>query len=329
MVDHDAADGTFQYDVAFSFHLKDEGVATQINDKLQDRFNTFIYMKKQDALVGRDGAVAFNSVFNSEARIVVILYRSEWGETPYTRVEMDAIRNRAHYKGWDFTIWIPTEEEPSMPPWVPITRIYFSLRRFGIDGACGAIEKRIGDYGGILNVETTSERSARLKRGMDLQILRDQFRESEKGSLAAKDAYRGLCESIEREVTKIGKLGGKLANLRVRNVDHHPFLISGIRPCMLMTWNNLYANTLSDAYLSIEFYDGMPQNSGSMSLSGRPVRKIIQRKFRFELFRKDVTGYRETGSSSREFSCEDLASDVALQLMDIIDRYQSHPEPNF
>jgi len=37
----------FQYDIAFSFTKEDEGVATQINDLLQDRYQTFLYSSAQ------------------------------------------------------------------------------------------------------------------------------------------------------------------------------------------------------------------------------------------------------------------------------------------
>jgi hypothetical protein len=47
--------GGFKYDVAISFQGKDEALATEIADLLQDRFSTFIYSKKQDELAGRDG----------------------------------------------------------------------------------------------------------------------------------------------------------------------------------------------------------------------------------------------------------------------------------
>src|SRR5947199_9534189 len=91
---------------AFSFHSKDEKLAQQLSDLLSDRFTTFIYSEHQKALAGRDGEKAFNEVFGSKARLVVILHREEWGQTPFTRIEETSIRNRAFTEGYDFTVFI-------------------------------------------------------------------------------------------------------------------------------------------------------------------------------------------------------------------------------
>jgi len=80
-------DDGFKYDIAFSFVKEDEGLATQLNDHLRDRYRTFLYSRAQEQLVGTDGEETFNSVFEKEARIVAVLLRPEWGHTPWTRIE--------------------------------------------------------------------------------------------------------------------------------------------------------------------------------------------------------------------------------------------------
>src|SRR4029450_7459010 len=57
----------FQYDIAFSFTKEDEGIATQINDLLQDRYRTFWYSKAQEKLAGTDGEDTFSAVFKEQA----------------------------------------------------------------------------------------------------------------------------------------------------------------------------------------------------------------------------------------------------------------------
>src|SRR5262249_13393845 len=76
-------DDAFKYDIAFSFVREDEGLATQLNDHLRDRYRTFLYSRAQEQLVGTDGEQTFNSVFEKEARIVAVLLRPEWGHTPW------------------------------------------------------------------------------------------------------------------------------------------------------------------------------------------------------------------------------------------------------
>ena len=92
-------DNDFEYDVAFSFNAMDEGIATQLNDLLADRLKTFMYSERQREIAGTDGQEAFSRVFGKTARVVVILYRPEWGQTRWTRVEMDAIKNRSLEEG--------------------------------------------------------------------------------------------------------------------------------------------------------------------------------------------------------------------------------------
>ena len=103
----------YKYDVAFSFLARDEGLATELNDLLQDRVRTFLYSRKQGEIAGKDGEQSFNAVFGKEARLVVVLYRRGWGETPWTRIEETAIRNRAFEYGYDFVKFIPLDEPPS------------------------------------------------------------------------------------------------------------------------------------------------------------------------------------------------------------------------
>lgn len=106
----------FEYDVAFSFHSLDENVAIQINDRLQDRYRTFLYSEKQKDLAGRNGEDKFNEVFRTQAKFVVILFRKEWGETPFTKIEQRAIRDRAYDDGYGFTLFIPTEKKAHDAP---------------------------------------------------------------------------------------------------------------------------------------------------------------------------------------------------------------------
>jgi hypothetical protein len=87
----------FRYDIAFSFLSKDETTAQEINDLLQDRYRTFVYTEQQKKLAGTDGEESFKRVFATEARLVAVLYRPEWGSTNWTRVELTgSIKLRDH-----------------------------------------------------------------------------------------------------------------------------------------------------------------------------------------------------------------------------------------
>jgi len=126
-------DKLIKYEVAFSFLQQDEKLAYEISDLIKDRLSTFIYSEHQKELAGSDGEKTFNEVFGEKARIVVILYREEWGKTKWTRIEETAIRNRGHEEGYDFTLLVQLEPSAKMPKWLPKTRIYFGFDRWGVN----------------------------------------------------------------------------------------------------------------------------------------------------------------------------------------------------
>jgi len=165
----------YEFDVAFSFTQRDEGLAFQINDLIQDRFKTFIYSEQQKKLVGADGETIFNEVFCEKSRLVVILFRNDWGKTPWTRIEENAIRNRGHEEGYDFTTFVNLEKDALMPKWLPKNRIYYDFERWGIKGLAPVIETRVEEAGGQGRPESVVDRADRLKRQRIAEQSRDIF----------------------------------------------------------------------------------------------------------------------------------------------------------
>ena len=159
----------------------------------------------------------FSEVYGNKARVVVVLYRKEWGETPWTRVEASAIRNRSLSDSWDFTVFIPTEDRPSMPPWVPKTRLYVGLQRFGIESAAGVIEQRVSERGGEPKVETVIERAARHARANELRQMQRQFIKSDIGVKAATAAFEEYSTAIEDACEAVKKAGAHLQPRRWQN----------------------------------------------------------------------------------------------------------------
>jgi hypothetical protein len=210
---------TFEYDIAFSFHSQDEGLASKLNDLLQDRFKTFLYSERQKELAGRDGEETFSTVFATKARFVVIFYRKEWGETPFTRIEQTAIRNRAYSEGYNFTLFIPTEDPATVPDWLPRIRLYYGLGRFGISGAAAVVEARVQETGGQPQIESVADRAARLNRAMQFRQQQSHFSKSEVGVQAAREAYELLCQTISPRLPRLTRLIRKCGSRRGVNKD--------------------------------------------------------------------------------------------------------------
>lgn len=286
----------FEYDVAFSFHSRDESLAVELNDLLQDRFKTFLYSEQQKVLAGRDGEEVFNAVFSQAARIVVVLCRAEWGQTPFTRIEQTAIRNRAFHEGYDFTLFVPTTEPAEIPKWLPRPQLYFGLQRFGTKGAAAVIESKIQQAGGEAHDETAEARAARFKRAAALKEAKKRFRESDKGVKAASEAFAELVNELSQKLDLTGLPGG------LRNIpyDRDLWVLMAAGVVTTLRWRCHYANSLEGSELCVEVFDSMPNLPGTIP-GIREARRVKTLSYDFELLREDTHCFVERGGQKRHF----------------------------
>jgi hypothetical protein len=187
----------YQYEVGFSFLKQDEAIAYDLNDHIPDRLSTFIYSKKQEDLGGKDGEKKFNTVFYQECRVVVVLYRDGWGETPWTRIEETAIKNRAFDKGWDFLLFINMDTNSTLPTWIPRTYIWLDYQRFKTEGAIAVIEHKVKEQGGTSRQETIAEAAERLKRLRKAEKERELFLKSQEAVTQANRELRTIIEKLK------------------------------------------------------------------------------------------------------------------------------------
>jgi hypothetical protein len=262
----------FKYDIAFSFVKEDEGLAGEINDRIQDRYRTFLYSKAQEHLAGTDGEQNFNAVFGEQARIVVVLLRPEWGRTPWTRIEETAIKNRAFNQGYDFATFIITKSGTPIPDWLPKTRLWYDLERFGIDGAAAVLGSRIQDRGGDAVEETLAERAARFQRAQLFAQDRDAFQRGYDGVNAAREAYQRLVADLKSNAAPLG--------YRIKDLQETTVLF-GNGVVLTVYFELRYANSLDKAALVAQFYDGVPRLPGLMSFD--EPRTLKKWHFKFEL----------------------------------------------
>lgn len=204
----------FRYDVAFSFLQRDEGTAREIEQALEGRLRTFIYSDHQEDLAGKDGHDQFSIVFGKQARIVVVLYRLDWGKKGWTRVEETAIKNRGHDDGYDFLLLAPMEPGISVPVWLPKPRIWLDFMRYGVRGAAAVIETRVREVGGSVQVESAAEYAARLRARALRGASKGAYLESPEGSNAAKLEGKRLLDAIDSIIEQVRETGLSLARDR-------------------------------------------------------------------------------------------------------------------
>lgn len=257
----------YKYDVAFSFLKEDEVLAIQLNDLLQSRLSTFLYSKKQEEIAGTDGEETFNKVFGVDARIVVVLYRKGWGNTPWTRIEETAIKNRAYDEGYEFVIFIPLNQSPEVPKWLPKTRIWIGLERWGIEGAASVIESRVQETGGAVHEETLEDHAIQVKRQIEAEQARKRFLASTDGVQAANKEFNDLATQIESNVSELkNKVGFDIVCKHNLQGGHQWIEVYGPHFCVCAEWYLAFSNTLDHSRLDISLLKGHPRRPNRMIL---------------------------------------------------------------
>jgi hypothetical protein len=275
----------FKYDVAFSLVSGDEPLAQQIADLLSDRYKMFLYTERQRELAGTDGEVTFKSIFARESRFVVVLHRARWGQTPWTRMEEEAIRGRAYEEGYDFVKFIPLDEKPSLPQYLPKTQLWINALRLGAKGAASVIEARLEELGAISRREDAVDRAARLERAINYEKRREMFASSPAGVSASDASFEAIALAVESKIAEIKARGVSVSFSTKR--ERNAVVVLGLSRGMRIHWVRQYANTLSGAYLDLEIWDGHPPMTGFDSWE-RPT-CLKTKKYKFEM-QVDGTG---------------------------------------
>jgi hypothetical protein len=294
----------YEYDVAFSFLKEDEELAFKINDVIRDRVKTFIYSEQQEKIAGTDGEETFNRVFETEARIVVVLYRENWGKTSWTRIEETAIRNRAFEEGYDFVTFIPLNTPPTAPKYLPKPRVWIGLDRWGIDGAASVIEARVQQSGGAPHEETAVEKAKRIEREIAAEEGRGSFLESELGVQTANEQINILFSELEKTLQAISSENKKFKFKKERKDELFTISIDGLN--LKMSWFNKYRNTLRDSRLYVQLHFGYRNDSSLL--------KDVQ--YDFDRKANIIPGWQEIGRGMRFYTSSQLAQECIKMLLD-------------
>lgn len=305
----------YKYDVAFSFLQQDEQLALQLSDLIQDRLRTFVYSKQQGEIAGTDGEKKFVAVFGQEARTVVVLYREGWGTTSWTRIEETAIRNRAFEKGYNFVLFIPLDNPPSTPEWLPRTRLWIGLLRWGPQGAASVIEARVQELGGSVREETAQDRAARLRRTIEFEKRRNLFIHSTEGVQAADRQFGLFNTEIESQIAGI-KHGANEIDL-VFKTSKRLIVVVGFGLSLEIRWQPHYTNSLEDAELTVTIWQGHAPFPGLWALE--QPRRVDTRKYLFNLIPSGDHVWQDGKAKEQSFSTHDLVEHCLTRFMDAIE----------
>ena len=302
----------FQYDVAFSFLSQDEPLAQELCDLLSQRYETFLYSRRQKEIAGADGEQKFKATFVTLSRFVVVLYRKGWGETPFTRYEEQAIRDRAYEHGYDFLKLIPLDDPPEMPAYVPRPNLWINTQRWGARDAAAVIDARLQELGSEPRAETVVSRAQRVTREREFERRRNAFHRSSEGVRAAEESVHAIQVSLQELVVEINAA----ASLSLRCISKHlTTIVAGAGKNTLgVHWQTRFANSLEESILAIEVWVGPPTWSGMFNpFSDRRSRPLASSQFKFELHQSGDLAWVQEGADRASYDPKALA-DYALKL---------------
>lgn len=309
----------YEYDVAFSFLAQDEPLAAELNDLLQGRLRTFLYSKKQEDLAGTDGEEKFNAVFGQKARLVVVLYRSGWGDSPWTRIEQTAIKNRAFDDGYDFVKFIPLDEPPTVPRWLPRTQLWIGLKRWGTAAAASVIEARVQELGGEPSEESVTDKAARVQRSLQFAEKRQQFLRSQNGVEASNAEFAVIVNEVQRLVAELHETAPTFQFLT--KSQRRSLAILGRGPAAMLHWNYHYANSLDDAHLDLTLWRGHPPWPGFMQWEH--PQEMDKKTFAFDLLPSEEYRWVAATKDRRSYSSKDLASYMLSYAIEHTEKYHN------
>jgi hypothetical protein len=303
--------------VAFSFLDEDLKVASALADKLRERMSVYVYTQRQEELAGRDGIAEFTSVFKERARLVVILYRRGWGETPWTRIEKTAITDRGLKKGWDFVFAVALGSSPEGPPFLPETRIWYGLDHFGLDGAVATIDARYQELGGSIRVETAREKAQRLAEVAERRRRHDAWLDTEEARQAADEEFETMVRYWSSEAATMP------TGFSVQR-DRWTVFIQSTPATLVARWNSgNIRNSIRDGEFLVSLYAGRVFFMGSAhqvySPGGpgvTPGSCVLERSYCFRLDDAGTRGWVDTADDGRFYSSTQLADRLLHQLVE-------------
>jgi hypothetical protein len=207
----------YKYDVAISFLSRDEQAAQALYDSLSPNFEVFFYPRNQEELAGTDGIDSLRQAFRNESRVVTVLYRDGWGQTPWTRVEEDGIKDRFLGEGWHWLLFIMLDNASTAPKWLPERKIRLSFQDYGHEQAVGAIKARIQEVGGIVRRDDAIQRARRVEKILaarsqrESMLMRDGLPAARAEARIVFDEMARLVEQIARDSPALGLKFGQEA----------------------------------------------------------------------------------------------------------------------
>lgn len=305
-----------RYDVAISFLHRDEPLALQIHARLSESFDVFVYPKKQEELAGTDGMESFRQAFRSDSRLVVVLYRNGWGQTRWTRIEEEAIKDRAYNEGWDWLLFVKLGRESEIPKWSVETRIWLDFDSYGLDQLLGAIKRQAENLGSTPRSETAMDKAVRLEQENLARAGRDRLLREEGGGAVSKE-HKKLLEVLDNSIEQ---LNAKLTTLKIEHGIEHGYLLRTHDVSI-----NFYLHVtqpITDSRIVIKEWMGsliLPQDR---QIYSRQPQVLAEKKFYFDYQTAYGWCWHSSPTSKTFLSTTNLAEHLIKRLLDLHGKFE-------
>jgi hypothetical protein len=316
-------------DVAISFLAQDEPIAAELFSKLADGLKVFFFPRNQEELAGSDGLESMRAPFIN-GRVVVVLFRAPWGETPWTRVEQTAITDRCLKDGWDCLLFVMLDSTSAVPKWLPNTRIRFNMETYGIDQAVGAIKFRVEQMGGEISKPSPLAQAKRLKEEVSLKEDQDRlFRDQRWIQGTVRPAIEALMRRLGEDAEHIAKETG----LRFEH-GHQPYwggfrcVLRHGRVTLQVTWFQQYVNVIENVKLDIEEYNARVYLEKEKRIYLRAPSRLSRRAYLPALNLSRELRWSDERKRGSLLAEDDVVREIIEQLLSLADRLNKGKVPS-
>jgi hypothetical protein len=303
-------------DVAISFLAKDEPFAAELHARLERTLRVFFFPRRQEELAGTDGLESMRTPF-LESRVAVVLFRQPWGETPWTRVEETAIKDRCLATGWNSLLFATLDKTSPLPTWLPNTHIRFSSQDYPIEELVGAIKLRVQESGGTISRPNALVAAKRIKA--DAELREDEkrfFRDFRFITLTAKPQVNALLNEIVRKAREVSEIGGFPIEPLVRE-SQCVIRYGGVT--LHLRWTQQFANVIDDAELRVCSLSGRLYMPGEQFIHTREPRELSRRTFKPKLdFTRNLRW--AVPDVNQLLNDADLVEEVIMAFLQLVER---------
>jgi hypothetical protein len=302
-----------KYDVALSFLSADESIAAAFYNALSAGLEIFFFPRKQEALAGTDGLESMRTPFLEDSRVVVVLFREPWGNTPWTGVEQTAIKDRCLKHGWQTLFFVMLDNASAPPVWLPHTHVRFNYADFGVEQAVGAIKARVQESGGFIEPLTAMRRAQLFQEDQkylqERRLLRSPWGEGHVVVQRETTALFGKINSLCTEISASGTIPIQFLS------DERQCHLRNDRVSLIVALSQT-DSTISEFALKVLEFSRKLAFPGErlMYMNGEP-QQLNEITFLPELNRARQFCWTDEENTSRFISSDDLANKILIQFV--------------